>query len=67
MLKYSALQQPSVAAQLSCQVESDQLKQQDTFLRQLSSLKYLVRQGLAVHSHVEDGNLQQLVKVVLKM
>ena len=63
MLKYSALQQPSVAAQLSRQVESDQLKRRDAFLKQLSSLKYLVRQGLAVRGHVEeDGNLQQLVK-----
>lgn len=62
MLKYSAFQQPTVAAQLSHQVESDQLERQDAFMRQLSSLKYWVRQGLAVRGHVEDGNLQQLVK-----
>ncbi len=63
MLKYTALQQSSVAVQLSHQVASDQLKRRDALLRQLSSLRYLLRQGLAIRGHVEeDGNLQQLLK-----
>ena len=62
MLKYSATQQPSVSAQLNCQVQKDQLQHRQMLLKQLTSLKYLVRQGLAVRGHVEEeGNLHQLL------
>ena len=63
VLKVSALQQPSVASLLSHQLEQDQTKNRQMFMKLLSSLKFLVYQGLALRGHTEeDGNLIQLLK-----
>ena len=63
MLKYSATQQPSVCAQLNSQAQEDQLQHRQMLLKQLTSLRYLLRQGIAVRGHVEEeGNLHQLQK-----
>ena len=59
---YAALQQPSIAAQLSHQTSQEQNQRRVLLLKQLSSLKYLVRQELALRGHCEDkGNLHQLL------
>ena len=42
------LKQPSVAAQLSTKILMDQEKHRNLLLKQLDSLQYLTRQGLAV-------------------
>ena len=62
-VKIKLLQQPSVASQLSKQLTSDQVKRREMLLKLLSSIKYLVRQGLALRGHVEnESNLIQLLK-----
>ena len=56
------LQAPSVAAQLVVQAQSAQFENRLMLLRQLSSLKFLLRQGMAVRGHKEEeGNLVQLI------
>ena len=63
MLKYKSLQAPSVRQQLISQVSEAQRMRRDAFLKQLSSLKFLLRQGLAIRGHTEhDGNLIQLLQ-----
>ena len=62
-LKHSALQQPSVHSLLNSQKQGDQNKHRQMLFTQLTSLKYLMRQGLAVRGHdEEEGNLSQLLK-----
>ena len=62
-MKIKLLQQPSVASQLSRQLTADQAKRREMLLKLLSSIKYLVRQGLPLRGHVkEEGNLIQLLK-----
>ena len=59
---YTALQQPSIAAQLSRQTSQEQNQHRILLLKHLSSLKYLIRQGLALRGHCEEeGNLPQLL------
>ena len=54
----------SVAAQLSKQLQSDQIVAQKCLLRLISSLRFLARQGLAVRGHDEaQGNLLQLLQL----
>ena len=56
------LQAPSVAAQLVVQAQSAQFENRLMLLRQLSSLKFLLRQGMAVRGHKEEEeNLVQLI------
>lgn len=63
VLKYKALQRPSVSAQINKQIAQEQLARRQAFLTQLSSLRYLMRQGMGVRGHKEEeGNLQQLLK-----
>ena len=53
------MNQPTVISQLSSQEEK---QNQEMLLEQLSSLRYLVRQGLAIRGHVENEcNLMQLL------
>ena len=62
VVKRSYLTQPSVAAQLSNQVMQQQKLNQEMLIKQLSSLRYLLRQGLALRGHEEQqGNLMQLI------
>ena len=62
MLKFHSWQQPSIITQLNDQAKLDQAKHRDMLLKQMSSLKYLLRQGLAIRGHEElEGNLRQLL------
>ena len=61
-MKLRNLHAPSVAAQLVLQAQSTQAENQLMLLRQLSSLKLLLRQGMAIRGHKEEnGNLVQLM------
>ena len=58
VLKINLPSQPSVSVQLSTQHKKEQEIRRKMFLIVLSSLKYLVRQGLALCGHREvEGNL----------
>ena len=61
--KFQSLEQPSVAARLSNQLLKDQKYRREMLMKELSSLRYLARQGLAIRGHdEEDGNLRQLLR-----
>ena len=61
--KFQALQQPSISAQINMQHADEQVKRREALLKQLSSLKYLVRQGTSIRGHTDDeGNLIELLK-----
>lgn len=63
LFAHRAHKQPPVTAQLSDQVLRQQKCHRDFLMIELSSLKYLMRQGLAVRGHKEEeGNLYQLLK-----
>ena len=63
MLKYKSLQAPSVRQQLISQVSEAQRMRRDAFLKQLSSLNFLLHQVLTIRGHTEhDGNLMQLLQ-----
>nr|XP_004209215.1 zinc finger MYM-type protein 1-like [Hydra vulgaris] len=62
--KYQLINQKakSVTSQLLKQIRQSQNKRQQMFLVELSSLKFLLRQGLAIRGHTEkEGNLKQLM------
>jgi len=64
VLKIELIQQESVAALLSKQAMADQKLHREMLLKQLSSLKYLLRQGLAIRGHeAMEGNLLQLLQL----
>lgn len=64
ILKNELMQQPSIEAQLSGSVQSEQERNRRMLMKQLSSLRYLLRQGLALRGHDEnEGNLVQLLKL----
>ena len=53
---------PPVSAQINTQVQLNQAENRRLFLKQMSSLKYLMRQGQAVRGHDEaEGNLHQML------
>ena len=61
-MKNEMMQQSSVGAMLSASVRSEQELNRKMLLKQLSSLRYLLRQGLYIKGHSEDeGNLVQLL------
>ena len=62
LMKINFLNQPFVSVQLDTQHKKEQAVRRAMFLLVLSSLKYLVRQGLALRNHNEiEGNLMQLL------
>jgi len=62
-MKLHAPKQTSVAKQMSRQTANDQKNNSEMLCVVLSSLKYLVRQGLAIRGHNdESGNLWQLLE-----
>lgn len=62
-MKLRALKQTSVATQLSNQKVNEQKVNRQMLCIVLTSLKYLVRQGLAIRGHSdESGNLIQLLE-----
>ena len=59
---YQCLSQPSLASQLSLQLKRDQHFYREMLLKQLSALKFLLQQGIAVRGHTEsESNLIQLL------
>ena len=57
-MKYAA-----VVALASTSAVEERKMRRSLLLKQLSSLQYLVHQGLAIHGHCDnEGNLQQLMK-----
>ena len=50
-------------ALINKQAMAEQKVHQQMLLKQISSLKYLLRQGLAVRGHDLEGNLLQLLKL----
>jgi len=64
VLKIELIQQESVAALLSKQAMADQKLHREMLLKQLSSLKYLLRQGLAIRGHeAMEGKLLQVLQL----
>ena len=64
VLKIELSQQEDVYSLLNSQAMADQKVRQQMLLMQLSSLKYLLRQGLAIRGHQEiEGNLLQLLSL----
>lgn len=62
-MKIAAIEGPSVAVQISSQLKKKQHHHRSMLLLQLSSLRYLTKQGLAIRVHEEkDGNLVQLLQ-----
>ena len=62
MLKSALVKQPSIATQLSNQARQEQQFNREMLLKEISSLRFLLRQGIAVRVHEEDsGNLSQLM------
>ena len=62
-MKLKSLLQPSVSTRLSSQLLRDQIHHREMLMKELSSVRYLARQGLALRGHKEeDGNLMQLLK-----
>ena len=67
-MKLKSLQQKSVANQLSNLKTAEQKCNREILCKVLSSLKYLLRQGLPIRGHLqENGNLMQLLHVIQKM
>ena len=63
-MKLEFLHQPSIATRLSSQLLESQARRRKMLLKELSSIRYLARQGLAFRGHKEnDGNLYQLLKL----
>ena len=64
ILKIELLKQDSVSSLLNKQAMAEQEQHRVQLLKQLSSLKFLLRQGLAVRGHEDmEGNLLQLLKL----
>ena len=61
-LKWMARGMPTIASQLSSQIQKAQKTRRDGLIMQLKCIKYLTRQGLAIRgNHEEEGNLRQLL------
>jgi len=62
-MKYEASKKPSVVAVASTALKREQQTRWLMLLKQLSSLRFLMRQGLPVRGHCkQEGNLEQLMK-----
>lgn len=53
VLKLTTMQGPSIIAQLNSETRRTQATRRNMLLKQLSSLKYLLRQGLPIRGHKE--------------
>ena len=64
VMKIELLKQDSIHALLSKQAMNDQKLHREMLIKQLSSLRYLLRQGVPIRGHDEmDGNLMQLLQL----
>ena len=62
IMKIEQMKHPGVDAQLCTQLKQSQMVHRKMLLTQLSSLRFLLRQGLAIRGHDEvEGNLIQLL------
>ena len=62
LLKIELMEQPTVIAQLNSMLKRDQAARREFLIVTLSSLKFLVPQGLPTRGHEEiEGNLMQLL------
>ena len=62
ILKWEAVQNAPISVQLTSQLNKVLACRRHCLLKQLSALRYLLRQGLAVRGHTENnGNLYQLL------
>ena len=50
-LKLKSMQAPTIRSQLVSQAKKNQAENRSMLLKQLSSLKFLLRQGLAIRKH----------------
>ena len=64
VLKYESLSRPGVLEIANSALKKDQKERREMLMKQLHSLRFLMRQGLAVrgHSNTDEGNLYQLMK-----
>jgi hypothetical protein len=58
-----ALSRQTVVAMMNIGFEKDQEIRRQMLLKQLCCLRYLMRQGLPVRGHCNEGNLYQLMKI----
>ena len=62
VMKWKLGQQPGIAAVMDQSCKAEQTCHREMLIKQLESLRYLFKQGLAVRGHEEaDGNLYQLL------
>ena len=56
---------PAIIMMVNSAIKKDQESRRKMLLKQLGSLKYLLRQGLAIrgHSNNKEGNLDQLLEL----
>lgn len=67
VMKMELAKQPDVITQLNSQHKKDQAVNRNMLLIMLSSLKYLLRQGLAIRGHEEmESNLMRLLLLQAK-
>ena len=63
-LKWNHLGKPSVHEKIDSQAKQLTASRRQALLKQLSGLKFLLRQGIAIRGHIEvEGNLVQLLTV----
>ena len=64
MFKHHSLQEPTIIEQLSSSANKEKSENREMLLRVLSSLRYLLKQGLSIRGHSsDDGNLMQLLRL----
>ena len=64
VMKIEQMKQPGIDAQLSTQLKQSQMLHRKMLLTKLSSLRFLVRQGMAIRGHDEvEGNLPYSRKI----
>ena len=61
VLKCESLSRPSILTLANSALKKDQEERREMLMKQLRSLRFLLRQGLA-HSDTDEGNLYQLMK-----
>lgn len=62
VMKWKMSQQPGIDAVMDQSCKAEQTCRREMLIKQLESLRYLLKQGLAVRGHEEaDGNLYQLL------
>lgn len=63
VLKWESLKQPSVMVVANSSLKRDQENRRRMLLVQIQCLCFLLRQGLAIRGHNDEGNLFQLMKM----